>query len=109
MLLAQARSHNVLYLLVIHSRRGSACFKCSKYLSTLTMKALQIILHKRALIESRQCNGKRKKKREHQDAAQEGKIKSASWGPFSRKNVWGPRGSKVDAGIMSRRALWVHI
>ena len=34
-----------------------------------------------------------KKKKQREDAAQKGKNKEASWVPFSRKKVWGPRES----------------
>ena len=45
-------------------------FDARQCLSTLTVKALLIILPKRSLIESRQCNGKWKKKKQREDAAQ---------------------------------------
>ena len=64
----------------------------SRNLSTLTcnVKALLIILHKRSLIESRQCNGRRKIKKQCEDATQKGNNVKASWGPL---NIWGPRGN----------------
>ena len=52
---------------------GSACLHASRYLSTLTMKVLLIILPKRSLIESRQCNRKKKKKKQLEDAVQKDK------------------------------------
>ena len=70
----------IFQLINIHSRHGqlingagSGCLHASKYLSTLTMKVLLVILPKRSLIESRQCNGRRKKKKQCEDAAQKGK------------------------------------
>ena len=56
----------------------------STNLSTLTMKALLIILPKRSLIECRQCYRKRnkqKKKKQREDKAQKGNKVKASWGP----------------------------
>ena len=47
---------------------GFMFLHASKCLSTLTVKALLIILPKRSLIEPRQCNGKEKKKKQHEDA-----------------------------------------
>ena len=82
---------------ITHSRRGQSIngivSACLKYLSTLAMKVLLIILPKRSLIESRQCNGKQKKKKQCEAAAHKGKNKKASWGPFSRNfKVWGSPG-----------------
>ena len=61
--------------LMVHSRCGQLinsvgfmCLHATKCLSTLTVKALLIILPKRSLIESRQWNGKEKKKKQHEDA-----------------------------------------
>ena len=83
--------------LIIHSRHGQLindvgfmCLHASKYLSTLTMKVLLIILPKHSLVESRQCNRKRKIKKQREDTAQEGKNLKISWGPFSRKKFGAP-------------------
>ena len=69
-------------------------FDARQCLPTLTVEALLIILPKRALIESRQCNGKRKKKNQREVKMQPRKAKimkiNASWGP---SKVWGPQGS----------------
>ena len=47
------------------------------------MKVLLIILPKRSHTESRQCNGKRKKKKQREDAIQKSKNKiKAPWAPF---------------------------
>ena len=53
---------------------GSVCLHASKYLSTLAMKVLLIILPKCLPIESRQCNRKRKKKKQREDAKVKIKI-----------------------------------
>ena len=78
-----------------YSRRGqlnNGVRRTSKCLSMLTVKALLIILPKRSLIEFRQCNGNRKKRKQHEDAAQKGKNheSKASWGPLK---IWEPRGT----------------
>ena len=78
-----------------YSRRGqlnNGVRRTSKCLSMLTVKALLIILPKCSLIEFRQCNGNRKKRKQHEDAAQKGKIIKikASWGPLK---VWEPHGT----------------
>ena len=63
----------------VHIGIGSACLHA--YLSTLTMKVLLIILPKCSLIESRQCNGKKKEQRE--DTVQKGEKKKKPHGaPF---------------------------
>ena len=50
----------------------------------LTVKALLIVLPKSSLIESRQCNGKQKKKKQREDAAQKGKN-------YANKSLMGPQ------------------
>ena len=55
--------------------------KIPSIINAHTMKALLIILPKRSLIECGQCNGKRKTKKEREDAAQKGNKVKASWGP----------------------------
>ena len=68
-------------------RYVSTCFdmftRASKKLSTLTrsVKALLIILPKHSLTECKQCNGKRKIRKQREDAAQKGNKFKASWGP----------------------------
>ena len=70
-----------------YSRRGqliNGVRRTSKCLSTLTVKVLLIILPKRSLIESRQCNGKRKKKKkQRENQAQKGKK-------HANKSLMGP-------------------
>ena len=59
-----------------HGQLISGVWRRSKCFSTLTVKALLIILPKHSLIESRQCNGKQKKRKQHEDAAKNHENKS---------------------------------
>ena len=68
---------------------SSMCLHVSKNLSTLTLKALLIILPKHSLTESIQCNGKWKIVKMQPIKVKIIKIKS-SWGPLK---IWGPQGS----------------
>ena len=61
-------------------------FTCVKYMSTLTMKVLLIILPKRSLFKSRQCNGKWKKNKQREAVTQKGKS-------FIGPLVWGLQGN----------------
>ena len=65
--------------------------RMSKCLSTLTVKVLLIILPKRSLIESRQCNGKCKKNKQHENQAQKGKN-------HGNKSLMGPLKSLGASG-----------
>ena len=71
-----------------YSRRGqliNGVWSTSKCLSTLTVKVLLIILPKCSLIESRQCNGKRKKiiNKQRDNQVQKGKK-------HANKSLMGP-------------------
>ena len=57
---------------IVNHNKAVRC--TSKCLSILTVKALLIILPKCSLIAPRQCNGKQKKRKQREDAAQKGKI-----------------------------------
>ena len=66
--------------------------KTAKMMQDFNCKLL-IILPKRSLTKSRQCNGKRKKKKQREDAAQKGKNK-ASWGPGVASPAYGGEDNK---------------
>ena len=59
------------------------------YTNDPLLKVLLIILPNPSFIESRQCNGKREKKKYREDAAQKGKNIKPRGAPFS-KQVWDP-------------------